>query len=82
MSRPIALATSDTFAPVASQMALMALILEIRWARKALAACKEQCPLVFSFQQNILPINTHTCSVIKTQNHQPALKAQMTMCWS
>ena len=41
-SRPIALATSDTSAPVASQIALMALMLEIRCARKALAACRER----------------------------------------
>ena len=37
-SRPIALATSDTSAPVASQIALIALMLEIRCARKAFAA--------------------------------------------
>ena len=41
-SRPIALATSDTSAPVASQIALMALMLEIRCARKALAAYRER----------------------------------------
>ena len=41
-SHPIALATSDTSAPVASQIALMALMLEIRCARKALAAYRER----------------------------------------
>ena len=39
-SLPIALATSDTSAPVDSHTADMALMLEIRCARKALAACK------------------------------------------
>lgn len=38
MSVPTAWATSVTSAPVISQMADIALILEIRWARKALAA--------------------------------------------
>ena len=37
-SRPIAWATSDTSAPVASHTADMLLMLEIRWARNALAA--------------------------------------------
>ena len=41
VSLPIALATSDTSAPVASQIALMALMLEIRCARKAFAACRK-----------------------------------------
>ena len=35
---PIALATSDTSAPVLSQISDMALMLEIFWAKKALAA--------------------------------------------
>ena len=38
-SMPMALATSSTSAPVASHRALMLLMLLIRWARKALAAC-------------------------------------------
>lgn len=38
-SMPIALATSSTSAPVASHRALMLLMLLIRWARNALAAC-------------------------------------------
>jgi len=38
-SMPIALATSSTSAPVASHSALMLLMLLIRWARNALAAC-------------------------------------------
>ena len=54
-SRPIALATSDTSAPVASQIALIALMLEIRCARKALAACKErQERQMFNRWQNLL----------------------------
>ena len=40
VSLPIAFETSETSAPVASHTALSALILEILWARKALAACK------------------------------------------
>ena len=39
-SLPTAWATSDTSAPVASHITLIALILEIRWARNALAACR------------------------------------------
>ena len=38
LSVPMACATSDTLAPVASHTAEMALILEILWARNALAA--------------------------------------------
>lgn len=38
VNAPTALATSETSAPVASQIDDMALMLEIRWARKALAA--------------------------------------------
>uniref|UniRef100_A0A6B0U361 Putative secreted protein n=1 Tax=Ixodes ricinus TaxID=34613 RepID=A0A6B0U361_IXORI len=41
LSLPIACATSDTSAPVSSQMADTALMLEIRWARNALAASLE-----------------------------------------
>ena len=40
-SLPIAKATSSTSASVASQRAEMALMLEIRWARKALATSLE-----------------------------------------
>ena len=40
VSVPIACATSPTSAPVASHTALIALILEMRCARNALAACK------------------------------------------
>ena len=40
-SLPIALATSSTSAPVASQRAEIELIDEIRWARKALATSFE-----------------------------------------
>lgn len=39
-SIPIAVATSSTSAPVASQRALMELMLLILWARKAFAALK------------------------------------------
>ena len=52
MSRPIALATSDTSAPVASQIALMALMLEIRCARKALAACRKYNVMVIIQEKN------------------------------
>lgn len=39
VSRPIPLATSLTSAPVASQITDNELMLEIRWAKNALAAC-------------------------------------------
>ena len=40
LSNPIACATSDISAPVASQIALTEFILDTFWAKKALEACK------------------------------------------
>jgi len=41
LSVPMAWATSDTSAPVASHTAEIAFMLEILWAKKALAVCKQ-----------------------------------------
>lgn len=67
---PTALATSDTSAPVDSQIADMALMLEILWARKAFAAnfdsSEDHVSMVRMFPSSgndVIEIKSMTCSV-------------------
>ena len=67
-SMPTACATSDTSAPVTSQTADMALMLEMRWARKALAAWNKKLRLLSPEDTSTQNTHTHT-EITHTHTH-------------